>query len=326
MSTIDDFQQQILERKEQGWTHETVLFWLRNHMGCQTSIRTLNRRLQDWNFRRNTAMAVTPAIVEEVRQLYFHHYQLSDAQIACQIRDEEGNSPTTNQVIEIRHQHGFTRRARDAADLAERSATTRLYVQDALNNEGRSWGIRWMITHFRRRLGHHARYADVAASLREFDPVGVASRTPGLRKIARQENYITAGPNEIWSLDGHDKLFPFGFGVYAGIDAFSRKILWIYVGTAHKASICVVWQYLQACRIHNVCPRYIRIDKGSETVLMAAAHLAFYIEVLAAEGVQLDDVQLRHAVLYGTSPHNVRIERLWLTTWHTTTRAWGRLF
>ena len=42
--------------------------------------------------------------------------------------------------------------------------------------------------------------------------------------------YIVPGPNFVWSLDGYMKLSPYGIEIYASIDAYSRYIIWIYVG------------------------------------------------------------------------------------------------
>jgi hypothetical protein len=83
-----------------------------------------------------------------------------------------------------------------------------------------------------RRHGHRARQLDVADALRLFDPEEVARRVPGLRK-RRLENYITAGPDHLWCLDGHDKLAEYGFEIYAALDAYSRKIMWHYCGISN---------------------------------------------------------------------------------------------
>ena len=86
------------------------------------------------------------------------------------------------------------------------------------------------MTYLRRR-GHRARQLDVADALRLFDPEGVARRVPGLRK-RRLKNYITAGPDHLWCLDGHDKLAQYGIEIYAAVDAYSRKIIWFYCGSS----------------------------------------------------------------------------------------------
>jgi hypothetical protein len=234
---------------------------------------------------------------------------------------------TPNQIKELRLQHKISRRVKkhDNNVSAQRTTGTRQHVQELLNSHGRSYGSRWIVTHLRRKHGYQARLADVQQALRELDPEGVASRTPGLRR-PRQENYITAGPDEIWSCDGHDKIARFGFQIYAGIDAYSRKIVWFYCGNANRSSFSILRQYLTAVRAHNACPCFLRTDKGVETVLMAAAHYAFYLEAAAAEGIPPEEVKFEDCYIFGSSPQNVRIERLWLQVRQEVTSRWGDLF
>jgi hypothetical protein len=42
--------------------------------------------------------------------------------------------------------------------------------------------------------------------------------------------YIVEGPNAVWSVDGYEKLANWGIQIYAAIDAYSRYIIWFYVG------------------------------------------------------------------------------------------------
>jgi len=59
---------------------------------------------------------------------------------------------------------------------------------------------------------------------------------------------------------------------------------------------------------------------------MAAAHFAFFIESAAAEGVPADQVKFEDCYIFGSSPQNVRIERLWLQVRQEVTSRWGNLF
>ncbi len=72
-----------------------------------------------------------------------------------------------------------------------------------------------------------------------LDPEGVAARTNGSMTSHRGE-YITPGPNFLWSIDAHCKLDWFGFQIYAAIDAYSRYITWIYVGTTAHTAVSVL--------------------------------------------------------------------------------------
>ncbi len=57
----------------------------------------------------------------------------------------------------------------------------------------------------------------------ELDPAGIENRS---RRRFVQRAYYTVGPNEIWHVDGYDKLKPFGVGSGC-IDGFSGKIMWL---------------------------------------------------------------------------------------------------
>jgi hypothetical protein len=130
-------------------------------------------------------------------------------------------------------------------------------------------------------------------------------------------------------LDGHDKLATWGFQIYAGIDAYSRRVLWIYVGNANRSSFSVLKQYLQAVVTVGYCPRFIRTDKGGETILAAAAHHTLYLEALAAGQVEPDGTNqevLDSCWIWGPSWRNVRIERLWRSLGDAVTHRWADLF
>jgi hypothetical protein len=48
------------------------------------------------------------------------------------------------------------------------------------------------------------------------------------------------GPDYIWLIDGHDKLSLFGIDIYVCIDAYSRAIIWVYIGISNRTSHLVV--------------------------------------------------------------------------------------
>jgi hypothetical protein len=79
------------------------------------------------------------------------------------------------------------------------------------------------------------------------------------------------GPNWLWCLDGHDKLKPYGFEIYGCVDAYSRKIIWFFVGASNATAVSVLKQYLQAVKTHR-CPNRLRTDEGREVPMMADVH------------------------------------------------------
>jgi hypothetical protein len=204
---------------------------------------------------------------------------------------------------------------------------TQQYVSQLVAGEGRSFGRRWAMTYLRRR-GHRARQLDVGDALRLFDPEGVTRRVPGLRK-KRLENYITAGPDHLWCLDGHDKLAQYGIEIYAAVDAYSRKIIWHYCGCSNRTQLSILNQYLQAVKARGVCPSFIRTDKGTETILLADAHFSLYIEAALEENWPDEEyatVRINDCYVYGPSTRNVRVEGLWRQQRYTATGSWISYF
>ena len=221
-------------------------------------------------------------------------------------------------------------RNRSPTDQATSKATTQHLIKEyVLTGSGRSYGSIWASTLLEEKLRYRARRRDVAAALRTLDPEGTAARTPGLRR-ARIKNYITDGPNQLWCLDGHDKISQYYIQIYAAVDAYSRKVLWIYCGTANRAKYSILYQYLQTVRLLGRCPRYIRTDKGSETGAVAAAQFRLFIEHAFKEpgwsDAEYEALSLSDCYVYGPSTANVRIESLWSLLRRQTTGKWIRLF
>jgi len=84
---------------------------------------------------------------------------------------------------------------------------------------------------------------------------------------------IVKGPNRVWSIDGHVKLSHFGFEIYGCIDAYSRYIIWCYVGHSNRTEISVGKLYLETLSTTGGFPKLIRSDMGGELALLYASHL-----------------------------------------------------
>ncbi|KAM4060319.1 hypothetical protein HRG_014236 [Hirsutella rhossiliensis] len=56
-------------------------------------------------------------------------------------------------------------------------------------------------------------------------------RSNSEKDVSEEEGqFLVPGPNYQWCIDGHDKLKAYGFEIYAAIDAYSRNIIWFYIG------------------------------------------------------------------------------------------------
>lgn len=143
--------------------------------------------------------------------------------------------------------------------------------------------------------------------VRELDPDGVSER----RRRARQHRgaVILPGPNEMWSMDAYCKLEHWGIQIYAAVDAYSRFVIWYYVGISGRTAVSVLGQYVSTITTTKTAPRKIRTDRGAETPMTADAHYAISSEVRAPEDGSL--LEFRDTFRFGTSKENSIIERWW---------------
>ena len=108
--------------------------------------------------------------------------------------------------------------------------------------------------------------------LKILDPEGVQARS---RRRLRRRNYSTKGPNYLWHIDGYDKLKPFGFCVHGAIDGYSRKILWLEVGSSNNDPGIITKYYLDYVRQIGGTSRIIRADRGTENETLQSLNIFF---------------------------------------------------
>ena len=135
--------------------------------------------------------------------------------------------------------------------------------------------------------------SNLRASIHRVDPEGVEARKS---KPIKRRVYSVAGPHHLWHIDGNHKLIRYHIVIHAGIDGFSRAVM--YVGASdNNRSETVLHLFVEATKTFGI-PSRVRSDKGGENTKVA-------------------DFMLRHrglgrrSVLTGKSVHNQRIERFW---------------
>ena len=117
-----------------------------------------------------------------------------------------------------------------------------------------------------------------------------------LAKSIRRRQYNVDGPHHLWHVDGNHKLIRYNLVIHAGIDGFSRAVMFIKCSDNNRAST-VFKAFEEAVNIFGI-PSRIRIDKGGENREIAV--------------FMLDNKGLgRGSILAGKSTHNQRIERFW---------------
>ena len=144
--------------------------------------------------------------------------------------------------------------------------------------------------------------------MRQLDPEGIEGRN--LQKKAKpvKKPFTSEGPLSVISLDGHDKLCgyqnsTFLLGVYGCMDTFTCKILFIFVCYSNSNPLIVGKKYLEYLYKSETLPRFLRIDKGTETGNMATIHT-----YLMNQFDIMDDPL--YSIIYGPSTSN-KIERWW---------------
>ena len=135
----------------------------------------------------------------------------------------------------------------------------------------------------------------------ELDREGLECRAPGLKNNKKKGNFTSPGPNFVHALDGHDKLMgfqnnTFPIAVYGCLDTCSRKVLWVKVWRSNSDPKLIGHFYLEYLYEQHTIASMLRVDKGTETGVMATMHA--YLRQ------QHGDMDASETVLFGPSTSN----------------------
>ncbi|EFP86406.2 uncharacterized protein PGTG_12362 [Puccinia graminis f. sp. tritici CRL 75-36-700-3] len=95
-----------------------------------------------------------------------------------------------------------------------------------------------------------------------MDPKAMTAR---LRQTCKCRVCPTYGPNHVWSIDGHDKLKRFGITVYGFINAWSCKILGLYVYVTNNDPRHIGVYFLSLVSKLGKVPLKVTAEYGTET-------------------------------------------------------------
>lgn len=150
-----------------------------------------------------------------------------------------------------------------------------------------------MTTGYLRSQGVYVTRQRMRDSINRVDAAGrLARRSIRVVRVV----YNVAGPHHLWHIDGWHKLIAYGLVVHAGIDGFSRAIMFMRCSNNNRA-MTVLSAFEDAVRTYGV-PSRVRSDHGGENIEVARY-------MFRTRGVG------RGSHLTGTSMRNQRIERLW---------------
>ncbi|XP_061600124.1 uncharacterized protein LOC133462737 [Cololabis saira] len=216
---------------------------------------------------------------------------------------------------------GTLKRRLQDADLTRRTnytpiATVRAAISEEIQGSGKLLGYRAMWQTLKQKYSFTVRRCDVMHLMGELDPLGKEKRSR--RKFVRR-SYHSNGPNEVWHVDGYDKLKPFGIAISGCIDGFSRKVLWLKCGKSNNDPRVIAQNYIECVAEFGVCPMRLRTDCGTENGLMAALHCSLRSE-------HTDEFAGAKSHMYGTSTSNQRIESWWSYFRKQRSQFWMDLF
>ena len=171
-------------------------------------------------------------------------------------------------------------------------------LEDMISNElvtsNSLVGYRQMAENIALRYGVIVAKERVRCMLKRLDPEGVSDRS---KNVIKRRVYETLGPNDVYHIDGNDKLKKWGLCIHGCVDGFSRKLLWLKVATTNNDPLVIANYYLEHIKTYKIVPNLIRVDRGTENVF--------------CDDLQVFFTGVADSVQYATSTRNQRIEAFW---------------
>lgn len=311
-----DFREVAREILHRGKTDKECFLHLQ-HQGFKQSYRTFKTCIALWREDPDFPKSKRSSGTEErdaAIAFLCRDSKITDADIAQRLQ-EQGIQITARTVKTHRLKLGFKHRNLSTDEQKVMYDQTLVAVRSEIQDgPARSYG-RTLLTAQLRTKGLQARKDHITTALSQVlleqdRPRAFAAREAKAR-LPFAEYY---GPDYLWALDGHDKLKPFGIEIYAAIDAYSRYIVYCYVGVSNKTQVSVCKMYLQAISTSKWCPRLLRTDRGTEVPMMADAQHAFYKsyhQERSPTDFDATKYPMKDCVVFGKSTHNHRIESWW---------------
>ncbi|KAL4732819.1 hypothetical protein BDV11DRAFT_210668 [Aspergillus similis] len=299
---LEPYRQEICDLYKSGTFVDNIVILLANKYYIKVTPRTLKNRLKKWGISKQNRTASTDTVLHSRIKVLMYQVGLNEAEI-LKILHLEGFDIKARTLKYIRHSLGLVHWTTNP--VINQAKVER--VMDTLRTElsiGQieGYGRRMLYTHFKSQRLLISRDR-LFSMYRELALEAVQRRLNDLQR--HRGAYIVPGPNYIWSIDGYLKLTPYGIEIYAAIDAYSRYIIWVYVGVSSRTAVSVLRRFLDTLEVTATQPRFVRSDRGGETVLLAEAQHKLQQSCHP-------EISIRDCYLYGTSTANQKIEAWWL--------------
>ena len=181
-------------------------------------------------------------------------------------------------------------------------------VKKEMEGPGKLLGYRNMNLKLRTEHGIRVPRQVVYDVMWDIDPQALYERNLKKKTKKVKQPFVSDGSNWVFSLDGHDKMMgfqnsTFPLAIYGCIDTFSRKIIFLHVWKGNSDPVVVGSFYVHHLLQSEMMPNYLRLDKGTETGIMATVHTYLHSK-------QGDLNKPTDSVMFGPSTSN-KIERWW---------------
>lgn len=191
------------------------------------------------------------------------------------------------------------------------------YMLHEMSGSGKCIGYKTMWKRLKLLYGLHVKRSTVLRLMWIIDKDGMERRKK--RRLLRRQ-YSCPGPNFVWHIDGNDKLKPFGFAIHAGIDGYSRKILWLEVERSNNDPKLIARYFLQAVKNNGeIVPTILRSDRGTENTIVGQLQIYFRLR-------DTDERSAYRSFIMGKSTSNQRVESLWSILRRQCLDFWINLF
>ena len=257
---MDAHRDEITQSMHDEVSIDQILRNLETEHHITVSKPTLERRLKEWGLQSSRYhVCAGPELRKALIIFYFYQRLATDPEIIRELQTA-GLPTTIRQLRRIRVHMGIGRR-RELQDPGYIDAEIIRVMKEHLVLEGaiQDYGRAHLYTCFRRR-GITISQHDIMFAMRKIDHEGVSARLA--KKNRKWKKFLVAGPDAIWSIDAHCKLEFCGIQIYAVIDAYSRKLLWIYVGVSSRTAVSVAKQFLTYLQDEKIMPHKIRSDRA----------------------------------------------------------------
>ena len=128
--------------------------------------------------------------------------------------------------------------------------------------------------------------------------------------VVNHRVYSAPHPNHVWHIDGNHKMIRWRLVIHAGVDGFSRCIVYIKCANNNCATT-VMDAFQEGINVYGQ-PNHVRSDHGGENMEVWRYMVAMW-----------DDPS---CVITGSSTHNERVERMWRDVTRCVSSSYINLF